>query len=485
MTPTAEQQTIIDAARSSSDNLLVSALAGAAKTSTLVLVAKALPDTPILCLAFNKRIADEMKERLPGNCTAMTLNSLGHRVWAQAIGKRLRVDTSKNYNILSGLIGGLKHKGDKSAAFGAFGDLMKTLARGKTSGYIPDGHYDMCRPLCGDDDFFASLDEELTPLEEDLIRSATVTSMKQAFDGLIDYDDQILMPAVFPAVLFPQFPLVMVDEAQDLSEINHATLKKLVRKRLIAVGDECQAIYAFRGAHNESMATLEQSFSMSKLVLSISFRCPQDVVKAAWWRAPHMRWPEWAKPGTVEMKGQWNVNDLPDTATILCRNNAPIFGMAIKLLKAGRYPEVVGNDIGKNLIKLMKKFGDVSMPQAQVFEEIEKWKQEKLKKSRAPGRIFDQADCLKVFAEQGPVLGDAIAYAEYILSAKGPIQMMTVHKAKGLEWDTVFLLDRDLIRQGEGQEDNLLYVAQTRSKDRLVYVTSEGFRTGNSLDMAP
>ena len=88
-TPTPEQLRIISAASSTPDNLIISALAGAAKTSTLVLIAEALPKTSILCISFNKKIATEMKERLPANCTSMTLNSLGHRVWGDTLGKRL------------------------------------------------------------------------------------------------------------------------------------------------------------------------------------------------------------------------------------------------------------------------------------------------------------------------------------------------------------------------------------------------------------
>lgn len=472
--PTPEQAAIVNAAKSTTDNLLVRALAGAAKTSTLVLIAQALPSTPILCLAFNKRIAVEMQERLPGNCESMTLNSLGHRVWAKAINKRLIVSTDKNYTILKTLIEEIKNKREKEAAYEAFSDLLKVIAIGKSSGYIPDGHFDQARGLMGDDDFFAELDDELNATEEDLVRRATIESIRRAMGGQIDFDDQILMPTVFPAS-FPQYPLVLIDEAQDLSALNHATLRKLARKRLIAVGDECQAIYAFRGARSDSMQTLEQSFSMRKLILSISFRCPRAVVREAQWRAPHMRWPEWAKEGEILTKTAWTIEDLPDTATIICRNNAPLFSMAIKLLKNGRYPQVIGNDIGKNLLKTLTKFGDKTMPKEGVMMAIEGWRNEKLKKSRSPGRVHDQAECMIVFAQQGDDLGAAIAYAEYIMSAKGPIQMMTGHKAKGLEFNDVFILDRDLIRVGEGQEDNLLYVMQTRSKNRLVYITSEGF----------
>ena len=80
--PTEEQQLIIDAACNTQDSIIINALAGAAKTTTLELICKALPVMPILSLAFNKRIADEMSKRLPGHVKCQTLNSLGHRVWA-------------------------------------------------------------------------------------------------------------------------------------------------------------------------------------------------------------------------------------------------------------------------------------------------------------------------------------------------------------------------------------------------------------------
>jgi superfamily I DNA/RNA helicase len=328
----------------------------------------------------------------------------------------------------------------------------------------------------GDEKFFSILDEIPTPLEERLIHAAATASLQQAWQGLIDFDDQILMPTVFNNASFPQYPLVMVDEAQDLSELNHAMLRKLARKRLIAVGDECQAIYAFRGANAESMQALESTFAMRRLTLTISFRCPQAIVREAQWRAPAMQPADGAAEGSVRTLNEWTVGDLPDTATILCRNNAPIFNQAIRLLRNGRYPQIVGNDVGRGLLRAMRKLGDERTPQAQVLTLIDAWEEGKLKRARSEARVRDQAECLRIFARQGSDLGEALAYAEQLLAAKGPIVLSTIHKAKGLEWPDVFLLDKDLIRLGEGQEDNLLYVAMTRSKENLTYVTTEGFR---------
>jgi superfamily I DNA/RNA helicase len=470
---TPEQQAVVEFATQSQDNLIISALAGAAKTSTLVEVAKVLRPTRLLCLAFNKKIATEMTERLPENCVAMTLNSLGHRTWASALGKRIILEKDKNYQILTTLIKDLS-KREQEQAYDEFAETLRIVDFGKACGYIPTGHHPRGKRLMDDNEFFNHLEDEPSALQEKLVREASVISINKAFDGLVDFGDQIMMPTLFPA-LFDSYPVVMVDEAQDLSALNHATLRKLARKRLIAVGDPNQAIYGFRGAHEESMALLQESFKMTPRILSISFRCPIAVVKEAQWRAPHMQWPEWAKEGAVLTLPEWDASSVPESAAIICRNNAPLFNMAIKLLKNGRRPQIIGNDIGKALIKVMRKLGKMSMDRVEVEIAIDQWCEDKMKKSRNKGKIIDQAQCMKIFAAQGENLGDAVAYAEHLFNSQGPIMLMTVHKSKGLEFDTVFILDRKLINIEEGQESNILYVAQTRAKKELIYVTSDSF----------
>ena len=64
----------------------------------------------------------------------------------------------------------------------------------------------------------------------------------------------------------------------------------------------------------------------------------------------------------------------------------------------------------------------------------------------------DLADCMKVFAEHGRDLGQAISYAEHILKADGKTLLTTGHKAKGLEWPNVLHLDPWLVRERPGAE---------------------------------
>lgn len=474
-TPTAEQQAIVLAATDTTDNLLVSALAGAAKTSTLILIAEALPDKDILTLAFNKKVQLEMQARLPPNCKAMTLNGLGHSVWRNATGRNPAINKDKGYEILDELMRQLPASSRSSVHDGlGMGELLRLVAFGKSCGFVPTGHFEQSKRLLNTEEFFAHIDQKLSDVEMDLVIEATCESIRQALKGALDFDDQILMPTVFHGA-FPRYPLVLVDEAQDLSALNHATLRKLVgTRRLIAVGDQRQAIYGFRGAHEDSMRKLGQDFAMREMTLSTSFRCPSAIVDHARWRAPHMN--AFKQGGAVHEPGVWSSASIPENAFILCRNNAPLFRCALRLLRAGRHVELSNGDVAKQLLKVMQKFGDKKTLQAEVFAAIASWtEKEKAKvKSRAHGLVDDKAECLRLFAEQGDTLGDALAYINHLINSSGTVKLYTGHKSKGLEAEHVFILDEDLIGT-EQQEPNLRYVMQTRSSNTLTYIYTDEY----------
>lgn len=480
LVPTPEQEAIIEAARTTKDNLLINALAGAAKTSTLVMIANALPGIPTLSLAFNKRIATEMAERLPGHVMCKTLNAIGHGVWAQACSRKLKLDTKKSYNILKGLVDGLR-RAEKNEAYGTFSETLKLIGKAKLAGYIPS-KVPTGKRLVSAEEFWSDLDEEGEDAQRDLVDAALVESIAQSYNGLIDFDDQIYMSTLFGGA-FPRFPLVLVDEAQDLSSINHAMLEKLVTQRVIAVGDPYQSIYAFRGAMSTSMATLRSRFNMREMNLSISFRCPRSIAERARFRAPHMQWPEWAEEGQVNAPTEWSSSHILDGAAVICRNNAPLFRLAFQLIRAGRGVTVVGSDIGPSLIKALKKLGPEDMTYEQASKAIDAWETERLRKAKGKAATKDKAECLRVFLSIGQSLAGAIAYAESIFKSAGPIQLLSGHKSKGLEWDHVFHLDPSRIPSpfAEGddaieQELNVRYVIETRAKKSLTLIEMEGYQ---------
>lgn len=473
-TPTSEQLSIIAAARETQDNLLINARAGAAKTSTLVLLGESLPHLDITSLAFNVAIKKEMEQRMPSNCRALTLNGLGHRAWGEFLCRRLTLDKDKTFRLLKNTADSLQVR-EKKEASDTFAENLRIIRFAKSCGFVPMRLHSMVKPLMEADDFFNRLDEAPSELQERLVTEVLRAGFKEAMNGMIDFDDQILMPAVMP-VDFVSPKLTLVDESQDLSAINHVLLRKLTGKhgRVIAVGDPCQAIYGFRGAHEESMALLKNTFSMEEFYLTISFRCPQAVVREARWRAADMKWPEWALEGEVRRLEEWGPDDLPDGAAIICRNNAPIFSLAFRLLRAGRYPELTGNDIMKGLLKLLRKFGPDSTPKEQVLASIAAWYEQESRRTRVPASLEDRRACLEIMAEQGETLGEAIAWAEHLEKQSGRIKLMTGHKSKGLEFHEVFFLDQYLVGK-DGQDPNLRYVIQTRAKHRLTYIDTIGY----------
>lgn len=490
ITPTPEQAAIVDFAKNRKESLLVNALAGSSKTTTLVMCAHAMSLVPTLSLAFNKKIATEMQTRMPSHIQCSTLNSIGHRVWAASVGHRLNLDTDKSYRILSDLVKQLRPE-ERESVGEAFASMLRAMRLAKSAGYIPKKFEHLGKVLTSREDFeagaLASCDIEPDQQFWSLVDEALCLGIAEGFQGTIDFDDQLYLSCLFGGN-FPKYPTLLVDESQDLSPLNHAMVEKMFAGRLIAVGDRNQAIYGFRGAHTSSMEVMRDQFSMEELTLSISFRCPKAVILRARSRAPNMQWPEWAIEGKVSHLESWTPQTPPDGSAVICRNNAPLFRTAMAFIKSGRGVKILGNDIGAGLIRLLKKLGKPEDSQETLIKSINSWRQEQIDKASKSriGPINDRADCLLVFAEQGKNLKEAILFAEHLFSASGPVEFMTGHKAKGLERKHVYYLDAFLIpskwaraasEQGDDsileQELNLNYVIQTRAQESLTYVNSE------------
>jgi superfamily I DNA/RNA helicase len=486
---THEQEAVVEAAATTSDNLIVKSLAGTGKSHTLRLTERAVDRQPIMYLVFNtnnalkimsleqmaterRQIKDGHSEDPDDRClsttTVRTLNSCGHRIWAQSQSKNLRVDGEKSRTILKGIIDSAP-KDHRDAIWSVFTEVTSAVSLAKALGYVPEGAYPNAKRLITQTQFHHHLDEVPDDLTVDLIDAVLLRSIKQSYDGLVDFDDQVYMPALFGGA-FPQFPLVLVDEAQDLSPVNYMLLERLAKGRLIGVGDPWQNIYGFRGAKAGGMEAAAAKWKCTTLNLSISFRCPSAIVKNVHWRVPHFQWS--TEGGSVEKPDKLEVGNIPDEATIICRNNAPLFAFAMRLLSSGRSISIAGSDIGPRLIKIMGKFGPESLNRNGTLAAIENWLEHKREKESKSAE--DIAECMRVFANQGKTLGQAIGYAEHLFKQTGKIYLTTGHKAKGLEWDTVVHLDPWLVRKNQtDQEMNLDYVISTRSRDRLIEIESE------------
>jgi superfamily I DNA/RNA helicase len=500
-TPTPEQQAILDAALSQSESLMINAYAGCSKTTTLELVANALPPaTQGLALAFNVKIKKELEARFPSNFTVKTLNGLGHGAWSQAIGRKCELDDKKLGKLVSALLA-------KDAPREDWIILRNVVSAAMQQGLVlKDFPY---KPLLSDTEdswraVFESLgyefDERLWPKARAILEE----SVRLSFKGVISFDDQIYMSAMFGGV-FQRYPLVMVDESQDLSPLNHIQVARSASDRIIAVGDIKQAVYAFRGADGQSMANLRKLRpAWIDLPLTTTFRCPQAVVRRAAEHAPGFTAFHTNPEGRVHYmdsveKPKWTWQDLEqeidgDMLAILCRNNAPLLSMAFKLIRCNVGCFMLGRDLGKGLVALSRKLvPDDDTRIAKAMVEFVSWADSQVGIALAnddenkADQIRDKFECLEAVATSQNIhtVGELREALERLFSRDtGRVLLSTGHRAKGLEWDTVLHLDPWRVPSkwaaksaaAMEQEMNLKYVIETRPKQTLLLASLEGFQ---------
>lgn len=466
---TDEQIHILDLAKTSPDNLMINSYAGTGKTSTLEMIDKISKQRPVLYLVFNKRNADEAVERMASTTTVRTMNALGHRIWQSAIRPRLKIEKDKIYKIVKDMAD--EAKSEARTIWDCYEQVKFGVDMARAVGYVPEGIYPQAKRLISRNAFHNYLDEEPDDLVADLIDAILKRSIALAYEGTIDFNDQVYMSALFGGT-YPQYPLTLVDEYQDLNPVNHEMIRKLVgKRRLIGVGDPHQNIYGFRGASKDGMSQAIEAYSMLQTELSISFRCPEAIVRNARRHVPQFKW--FRKGGSVKQLESLSISEIPDDATFLCRLNAPLFAFAMRLLANGRSVNLAGSDIGPRLIKQMRKLGDENLSRSAFLDAIAEWESIKLAKNSKTAA--DTANCMRVFASHGDTLGQAVSYAEHLFKQRGAIQLMTGHKAKGLEFPTVYHLDPETIRDG-AQEKNIRYVIQTRSSDRYLEISTPNIK---------
>ena len=300
---------------------------------------------------------------------------------------------------------------------------------------------------------------------------------------LIDFDDMIWLPLVNDYPL-PTYDVMFVDEAQDFNEAQRELISRCVNGgRCIIVGDRNQAIYGFRGADSNSIGMfvdrLEKKATrqIKHFPLSISWRCPNEVVKEANRYVADFHAHEDAINGTVIVNAGFNpqANDM-----VLCRYNAPLVSAFYDLISAGKSAYVLGRDMTKGLINAVQKitknnqmgtkeFLDLFMTDYQITLE-RLYSQGKDNQALA---LEDKKDCIMIFVDKATTVGGIIEEIKRVFDGNdnGEIMLSTVHKAKGLEADNVYILATERMPHPKGgnEENNICYVAITRAKKNLFY----------------
>jgi len=467
MNRTKQQQAILDCIENTDDHLIISAGAGTGKTTTIVEAAQSIGNVKAAFLAFNKSIATELNNKLPDGVEAKTFHAFGFAAIRSA-GIKTKVNNYKLNNII--------------------------------------------KELLGDDYYFAPLKKLISLVKGSLIEGTDVKSINQLIDkyninfgsdreeviGIraipailtlcktqthhIDFDDMIWMPLVNDYPL-PQYDVLFVDEAQDFNESQRVLISKCVNGgRCIIVGDENQAIYGFRGADSQSIDMFRQRLEtgtrkISEFPLSISWRCPNAVVKEANRYVKSLQAADNAIDGSVVVDAPF----FPQKGDIvLCRYNAPLISAFYDLISQGKSAYILGRDMTKGLITAVQKISKNNHMGVDEFKNLFsqdfKYNYSRLmsiNKENQAMALEDKKDCIMIFVEKATTVGGIIEEIKKVFDGKdhGDIMLSTVHKAKGLEADNVYILATERMPHplGNNEENNICYVAITRAKKNLFY----------------
>ena len=518
------RQTLKVSTANTAPHLIIQALAGTGKTTTLIegvrvmlgQESKVIPSKQqkaiweemfksaktaktIQFMAFNKPIAVELQARIPEGTWASTIHSLGSRVLNDHFGK-LRLNKFRTQDLLTQIIGRdireiKRFQPEMVKAVEKLVSLCKMNLVGTETADIRGDWYDSK----GFDDALLDLaryygidlnghqEEILTYIQEVLSRA-----LKPEVDKSIDFDDMVWLPVALELAI-QQYDLLLVDEAQDLNACQQALVKKC-GKRLIFCGDVKQAIYGFAGADSQSMKTLYNELTATKvgcqvLPLTVTRRCGKAIVREANKLVPKFRAHKDCCEGSVffntfrKYRQEVWVGDM-----VLCRVNAPLVSECFRFLKKGQKATIQGRDIGKGLINTIKSRKAVSIDD--LVSRLHNWyifaqQKENSLPNPSEARLIalkDRYNCLGYFIEDAITVKEVTAKIETIFTNEkqgGGIKLSSIHKAKGMESRRVYLLlpkeaqiphPMATSKWQREQEYNLKYVAITRAIEEFIYV---------------
>jgi superfamily I DNA/RNA helicase len=472
-----QQEEIFSWFRLGRGNLVIEALAGTGKTTTVVEAISHAPENKILMCAFNKKIAMELSSRIrhPG-AEAKTLHSLGFK-YVMRNWNGVKLDDERPWRLakqadptapdpITRLASRLASAGKNCAPFGTVDQLIDLALERELD---PDPEWE----------------EEGWTVERVASIARRAMDLSKVRDGAIDFDDMIWLPVVMRWVR-PWFDLVVVDEAQDMNICQLIIAQGASRGRIAAVGDSHQAIYGFRGADSGALGRLEKELRATKLKLSTTYRCPKRIVALAQKFVPEYVAAPTAPEGLVTNGTPEQLYQLGTPGDfVLSRKNAPLAKVCLRFLRDGKRARIEGKDIGASLISLVKKLRGRSIPDfLQRLTAYTEKQEARIRASAKPGQeektegrieqLHDKVETLRSLAEDLASVTELEArigqlFNDAATAPGGQIVCSSVHKAKGLEADRVFVL-KDTLREWPEEEKNISYVAITRAKRELVWI---------------
>lgn len=465
--PTPQQSDILDASATGSD-VVVEALAGTGKTSTLNLVARARRNKQMTYVAFNRSIAEEAKRKFPSNVTAKTAHGFAYahvmnsnpelkdrlenqgRVPRWRVAQILNVPnefTYGNFRLRQGQLAGL--------AMEAVGRFCSSAAPAPLPLHVPKVNG------METDEARRDLQEFLFPYVEKAWKDLISHRGQLRFT----HDVYLKLASMDPSFRLPG-SVILFDEAQDADPVVMHIVRRMQQEhdaQIIPNGDSNQQIYEWRGA----VDALDQFETDYRLPLTKSFRFGPAIAEEANRILSLL-------PTELEVQGHDPVGSelafLSDPDTVLCRTNAEAVARLLTAQVDGVQAGLVG---GTQQVEWLARAAldltegrQTDHPELRAFEtwaQVQDYVEEE-KEAR------DLKVLVRLVDRHGPqVLMEAVARA--VPEQAAQLLISTAHKAKGREWSRVKLASDFPPPLGEegliDGELRLAYVAVTRAKEYL------------------
>lgn len=486
-----QQERIWDEIGNGSSHVIVQALAGTGKTTTIVEGLKRLPPPSPAgrrvvsstaaaygFVAFNKSIANELKTRVPAGVDASTMHSMGFAAIRQAV-RRVQVDKDKVFRYLTNTRPSMAWNHVRLAT------RLVSLCKYNLI-ELEAEFYDTLDDLC------LQYGIEIPPEKRIMIYDCVPDAMQmsRSVKDAVDFDDMVWLPVV-ENMEVPKYKQLFVDEVQDLNPMQRELVLR-AGERIVLVGDRNQSIYGFAGADMRSMDMFEEilgdtRMGITSLPLTVTRRCARAITAKARTLVPTFECMETAPEGVVDEKYR---GDYEPGQFILCRNNAPLISLAYSLISQDIPLKIQGRDIGEQLANYVKRLaigsGRAITLNAELLDENDNYRRIELAKVK-PGAptaddkiqlINDKCDCVEALTQGLETVEQVLVRISNIFDdvtrvERGFVLLSSVHKAKGLEADTVQIIEPKLmparVKNPEQmqQERNLMYVAWTRAKNTL------------------
>ncbi len=266
--------------------MLVLAGAGSGKTKVLTnrianLIDNGISPANILAITFTNKAAKEMKDRvfnLIGNDAYMiqisTFHSLGLKILKENYEK---LGYDKNFVVI-----------DSDDALTVIKKIMKdmNLSPQYYNAKNIRNKISSAKNELMDLQSFANLE-----YDKNIVKVYEKYLEKLKLNNSVDFDDLLILPIKlfreYPSVLESyqeRYKYILIDEYQDTNECQYIFSKMLAKKykNIFVVGDNDQAIYAFRGANYKNILNFEKDYPDCKtILLEENYRSTKTILNAA------------------------------------------------------------------------------------------------------------------------------------------------------------------------------------------------------------